>query len=106
MNAVELIERKCDRAALTDDQIRWFITGVAGTIPDYQAAAMLMAVFINGMDDDELATWTDAMLHSGEVLDLSSIDAPKADKHSTGGVGDKVSIASPRSWPLAGWRSP
>ena len=93
MNAVELIERKCDRAALTDDQIRWFITGVAaGTIPDYQAAAMLMAVFINGMDDDELATWTDAMLHSGEVLDLSSIDAPKADKHSTGGVGDKVSI--------------
>ena len=65
MNAVELIERKCDRAALTDDQIRWFITGVAaGTIPDYQAAAMLMAVFINGMDDDELATWTDAMLHS------------------------------------------
>ncbi|HEX2367637.1 MAG TPA: thymidine phosphorylase [Acidimicrobiia bacterium] len=93
MNAVELIERKCDRAALTDDQIRWFITGVAaGTIPDYQAAAMLMAVFINGMDDDELATWTDAMLHSGEVLDLSLIEAPKADKHSTGGVGDKVSI--------------
>jgi pyrimidine-nucleoside phosphorylase len=93
MNAVELIERKRDREVLTADQIRWFITGAAdGKIPDYQAAAMLMAVFINGMDDDELAAWTDAMLHSGEVLDLSSIDAPKADKHSTGGVGDKVSI--------------
>ncbi len=93
MNAVELIERKRDRGALTADQIRWFIAGVAdGKIPDYQAAAMLMAVFINGMDPDELATWTDAMLHSGEVLDLSSIEAPKADKHSTGGVGDKVSI--------------
>ncbi len=93
MNAVELIERKRDRGALTADQIRWFIAGVAdGTIPDYQAAAMLMAVFINGMDEEELAAWTDAMLHSGEVLDLSSIDAPKADKHSTGGVGDKVSI--------------
>ncbi len=93
MNAVELIEAKRDRGALTADQIRWFITGVAdGKIPDYQAAAMLMAVFINGMDEEELAAWTDAMLHSGEVLDLSSIDAPKADKHSTGGVGDKVSI--------------
>ena len=93
MNAVELIERKRDRGALTADQIRWFIAGVAdGRIPDYQAAAMLMAVFINGMNPDELATWTDAMLHSGEVLDLSSIEAPKVDKHSTGGVGDKVSI--------------
>ena len=93
MNAVELIEAKRDRGALTADEIRWFITGVAdGKIPDYQAAAMLMAVFINGMDEEELAAWTDAMLHSGEVLDLSSIDAPKADKHSTGGVGDKVSI--------------
>ncbi len=93
MNAVELIERKRDRGALTADQIRWFIAGVAdGKIPDYQAAAMLMAVFINGMDPDELTTWTDAMLHSGEVLDLSSIEAPKVDKHSTGGVGDKVSI--------------
>jgi pyrimidine-nucleoside phosphorylase len=93
MNAVELIERKRDRGALNADQIRWFIGGIAdGKIPDYQAAAMLMAIFINGMDDDELAIWTDAMLHSGEVLDLSSIHAPKADKHSTGGVGDKVSI--------------
>jgi pyrimidine-nucleoside phosphorylase len=93
MNAVELIEQKRDGGVLTADQIRWFIAGVAaGTIPDYQAAAMLMAVFINGMDDDELAAWTDAMLHSGEVLDLSSIESPKADKHSTGGVGDKVSI--------------
>ena len=93
MNAVELIERKRDRGVLTADQIRWFIAGVAaGKIPDYQAAAMLMAVFINGMNPEELATWTDAMLHSGEVLDLSSIEAPKVDKHSTGGVGDKVSI--------------
>ena len=94
MNAVELIERKCDRAALTDDQIRWFITESPRTIPDYQAAAMLMAVFINGMDDDELATWTDAMLHSGEVLDLSD-RCPEGGQASTGGVGDKVASLAP-----------
>jgi pyrimidine-nucleoside phosphorylase len=61
-------------------------------VTDYQMSAMAMAVFINGLNEDELAAWTTAMLHSGEVLDCSDIPAPKVDKHSTGGVGDKISI--------------
>jgi pyrimidine-nucleoside phosphorylase len=91
--AVELIERKRDGGTLTQDQISWLIRAyTADDVADYQMAAMAMAVFIRGLDPDELAAWTGAMLHSGEVLDLSSIDASKIDKHSTGGVGDKVSI--------------
>ncbi|MGI9602856.1 MAG: thymidine phosphorylase [Acidimicrobiales bacterium] len=93
MNVVELIEHKRDGGVLTADEIRWLIEGyVAGSVPDYQMAAMAMAVFVNGLDNDELAVWTDAMLHSGEVLDLSAITRSKVDKHSTGGVGDKASI--------------
>ncbi|MDH4168588.1 MAG: thymidine phosphorylase [Acidimicrobiia bacterium] len=93
MTAVELIERKRDGGALTEDEIRWFIAAyVAGEVPDYQMAAMAMAVFFKGLDGPELAVWTDAMLHSGDVLDLSGIAIPKVDKHSTGGVGDKASI--------------
>lgn len=89
----QLIERKRDRGVLRSEEIRWIIAEYTkGTIPDYQMAAMLMAVFKEGLDGHELDAWTDAMLHSGEVLDLSHIDAPKVDKHSTGGVGDKVSI--------------
>src|SRR5687768_12733417 len=61
-------------------------------IPDYQVAAMLMAIFFRGMSDRELATWADAMLHSGDVIDLSSVPRAKVDKHSTGGVGDKISL--------------
>jgi pyrimidine-nucleoside phosphorylase len=61
-------------------------------VTDYQMSAMVMAIFIRGLDQAELLAWTDAMLHSGTVLDLAAIDAPKLDKHSTGGVGDKVSI--------------
>ena len=91
--AVELIERKRDGGTLTRDQISWLIGAyTADDVADYQMAAMAMAVFIRGLDPDELAAWTGAMLHSGDVLDLSSIDAVKIDKHSTGGVGDKVSI--------------
>lgn len=89
----QLIERKRDGGVLRSEEIRWIISEyTAGNLPDYQMAAMLMAVFKEGLDGPELAVWTDAMLHSGEVLDLSHIDAPKVDKHSTGGVGDKVSI--------------
>ncbi len=89
----QLIERKRDGGILRREEIRWLIAEYAeGNLPDYQMAAMLMAVFKEGLDDKELAVWTDAMLHSGDVLDLSHIDAPKVDKHSTGGVGDKVSI--------------
>jgi len=89
----ELIERKRDGGLLRGEEIHWLISEYArGQLPDYQMAAMLMAVFKEGLNADELDVWTDAMLHSGEVLDLSHIDAPKVDKHSTGGVGDKVSI--------------
>lgn len=92
--AVEVIERKRDRGALTDEEIAWLIAAYTdGSVTDYQMAAMAMAVFINGLDPRELAAWTGAMLHSGEVLDFSDIPLPKVDKHSTGGVGDKVSIA-------------
>ena len=88
-----LIERKRDGGVLHGEEIHWIIAEYTkGNLPDYQMAAMLMAVFKEGLDGPELDAWTDAMLHSGEVLDLSHIDAPKVDKHSTGGVGDKVSI--------------
>jgi len=90
----ELIHRKRDGGRLSPAEIEWFISAyTAGEIPDYQAAALLMAVFFRGLDEEELAAWTRAMLESGAVLDLSAIPGPKVDKHSTGGVGDKVSLA-------------
>ncbi len=93
MNVVELIERKRDGGRLTDAEIRSLIEAyTAERVPDYQAAALLMAIVWRGLDDAELATWTDAMLHSGDVMDLSGIARPKVDKHSTGGVGDKISL--------------
>lgn len=92
-NAVQLIEAKRDHRELGDDEIRWFVGAAArGAIPTYQVTSMLMAIFLNGFSARELATWTAAMLHSGEVLDFSHLDGPVIDKHSTGGVGDKVSI--------------
>jgi pyrimidine-nucleoside phosphorylase len=88
-----LIAKKRDGGELAADEIGEFIRGyVAGEIPDYQMAAMAMAIFLNGLDESELIEWTRAMLHSGETLDFSDITIPKVDKHSTGGVGDKVSI--------------
>jgi pyrimidine-nucleoside phosphorylase len=93
MNFISLIEIKRDGGRLSDEQIHWLITEFsADRIPDYQMSSMLMAVFKEGLDVDELAAWTDAMLHSGDTLDFSHVAAPKIDKHSTGGVGDKVSI--------------
>jgi pyrimidine-nucleoside phosphorylase len=93
MNAVELIQRKRDRLLLTEDEIEWLIRSYTdGTLTDYQMSALAMAVFLNGLAPTELTAWTGAMLHSGEVLDFSDIAGPKVDKHSTGGVGDKVSI--------------
>ncbi|HEX4458375.1 MAG TPA: thymidine phosphorylase, partial [Polyangia bacterium] len=93
MNAVELIRRKRDGGALTAAQIGAFVRGVTdGSVPDYQAAALLMAIFWRGLDGAELAALTDAMLHSGDVLDLSNLAGAKVDKHSTGGVGDKISL--------------
>lgn len=93
MNAVELIQRKRDRLLLTEGEIEWLIRSYTdGTVTDYQMSALAMAVFLNGLSSSELTAWTGAMLHSGEVLDFSDIAQPKVDKHSTGGVGDKVSI--------------
>ncbi len=90
---VELIRAKRDGLELADDELRGFIAGVTDdTIPDYQIAAMLMAIYWRGLSDRELATWADAMVRSGDVLDLGAIARPKIDKHSTGGVGDKISI--------------
>jgi pyrimidine-nucleoside phosphorylase len=93
MNAVELIERKRDGGRLSDSETQWLIRSyVDGSVADYQMAAMAMAIFLQGLDGDELAAWTLAMLRSGQVLDLGRVERPKIDKHSTGGVGDKVSI--------------
>lgn len=93
MNAVDLIVAKRDGGELSDEQINWFIEGVTtGTIPAEQAAALLMAIVWRGLTARELATWTAAMINSGQRLDLSSLARPTVDKHSTGGVGDKVSL--------------
>jgi len=93
MNAVEIIQCKRDGGTLSPEQIGWVLAEyTADRIPDYQMAALLMAVFKEGLNGEELAAWTDAMLHSGDVLDFSHVAAPKVDKHSTGGVGDKVSL--------------
>lgn len=89
----ELIARKRDGGELAPDEVRWIIAGyTADEIPDYQMSALLMTFMFRGMTPVELNAWTDAMLHSGDVLDLSIVDASKVDKHSTGGVGDKISI--------------
>ena len=89
----ELIGRKRDGDALTAEELRWIIeTYTRDELPDYQVSSLLMAIMFQGMSPLELSAWTEAMLRSGEVLDFSHIAAPKVDKHSTGGVGDKVSI--------------
>ena len=93
MRAQELIARKRDGGELAPAELRALVAGITdGSVPDYQAAAFLMAVFFRGMTPAELAAWADAMLRSGDVLDLSAIAARKVDKHSTGGVGDKISL--------------
>ncbi|MBA3630518.1 MAG: thymidine phosphorylase, partial [Actinobacteria bacterium] len=93
MHVVDIIRAKRDGEALSEEQIRWFIDAYTkGDVADEQASALLMAIVWRGMADGELATWTDAMVTSGRQLDLSSIERPTVDKHSTGGVGDKVSL--------------
>ena len=93
ISAVEVIAAKRDGADLSDDQIRWFLDAYTrGGVADEQASALLMAIFFRGLTPRELATWTDAMIRSGERLDLSSVSVPTVDKHSTGGVGDKISL--------------
>src|ERR1700677_972931 len=93
MRVVDLIRKKRDGAELSREEIEFLIEGVTrGHVPDYQIAAWLMAVVWRGMSSAELAALTEAMLHSGVVLDWSDLPAPKVDKHSTGGVGDKTSL--------------
>ena len=93
MDIIEIITAKKDKKALTKEQIHFFIKGyIDKTIEDYQASALLMAITINGMTSEETAYLTEEMRVSGEVWDLSDIPGLKIDKHSTGGVGDKVSL--------------
>ena len=93
MDVVDVIRAKRDGRRLTDEQIEWFIAAYTdGTVADYQASSLLMAIVWRGMESGELAKWTAEMIASGERMDLSSISVPTVDKHSTGGVGDKVSL--------------
>jgi len=93
MTIVDIIEKKRDNQVLSKEEIDYFINGfVAGEIKDYQASALLMAIVLNGMSNQETVDLTNAMLYSGDINDLSSIPGLKCDKHSTGGVGDKVSL--------------
>src|SRR5213083_1051130 len=93
MRAVDLIRKKRDSGELSREEIEFLVSGYTrGEIPDYQMAAWLMAVWIRGMNRSELASLTEVMLHSGEVLDHSEILGKKVDKHSTGGIGDKTSL--------------
>jgi pyrimidine-nucleoside phosphorylase len=89
-----LIARKRDGGELGPEEIRFVIAGAArGTVPDYQLSALLMAIVWRGMSGEELEAWTLAMIDSGDRLRLDGVDRPKVDKHSTGGVGDKISLA-------------
>src|ERR671928_1931822 len=93
MNPQDIIRHKRDGGALTRAEVEFFARGVVtGEFADYQAAALLMAIYWRGMTEAEQAALTQAMLRSGTLLDFSDIDKPKADKHSTGGVGDKTSL--------------
>jgi thymidine phosphorylase len=93
VDVIEVIRAKRDRRALTGAQIDWVIDAyVAGVVADEQMAALAMAILLNGMDRREIADWTQAMISSGERMDFSSLSRPTVDKHSTGGVGDKITL--------------
>lgn len=93
MNILEIIEKKRDNQELSKEEIEYFIKGyTSGEIADYQVSALIMAIYLNGMTKQETTDLTIAMAHSGEMLDLSVLNEVIVDKHSTGGVGDKVSL--------------
>lgn len=93
MRMVDIIVKKRSGEKLTKEEIDFFVRGFTdGQIPDYQASSLFMAILFKGMDKEEISLLTDAMLHSGDTIDLSPIEGIKVDKHSTGGVGDKTSL--------------
>ena len=98
-NAVDIIREKCDGIELSAPQIDWIIAAyTAAEIADEQMAALAMAVLFRGLSRQELDCWTRAMINSGERLDFSGLSRPTVDKHSTGGVGEKVSIPLAPCW--------
>jgi thymidine phosphorylase len=93
VDVISVIRAKRDRQRLSDDQIDWVIDAYTrGAVADEQMSALAMAILLNGMDRAEIARWTAAMINSGERMDFSALDRPTADKHSTGGVGDKITL--------------
>ena len=92
-SAVELITAKRDGFPLSDEAITWLLGAyMRGEVAEEQMSSLLMAIYFNGLAPQELRTWTDQMIASGERLDLSGLSRPTVDKHSTGGVGDKISL--------------
>lgn len=101
MDVISVITAKRDRRELTDDQIDWVIDAYTrGVVADEQMSALAMAILLNGMNLREISRWTDAMIRSGVRMDFAALGVPTADKHSTGGVGDKITL------PLAPWSPP
>ena len=91
MTILDIIEKKKIKQELSAEEINYFVEGFTkGEIPDYQASALLMAILLNGMTDGETFALTDAMLRSGDVVDMSSLGGTVVDKHSTGGIGDST----------------
>ena len=91
--AVDVIRTKRDKGVLSDDQIDWVLDAYTrGDVADEQMSALAMAILLNGMNRREIARWTGAMIASGERMDFSGLSRPTADKHSTGGVGDKITL--------------
>lgn len=93
MDAISVIRSKRDRHELTDAQIDWVIDAYTrGEVADEQMSALAMAILLNGMNLREISRWTDAMIRSGVRMDFSALGVPTSDKHSTGGVGDKITL--------------
>jgi thymidine phosphorylase len=102
-DAVDVIHAKRDGHELTDPQIDWVIGAYTrGEVADEQMSALAMAILLRGMNRREIARWTTAMIASGDRLDFSTLARPTADKHSTGGVGDKITLPLAPSWRPAG----
>ena len=93
MNIIDIIAKKRDKGILTKEEIDYFIKGYTkGEITDYQASALVMAIYLNGMNEEEITDFTLSMANSGETLDLSDISDTIVDKHSSGGIGDKITL--------------